>query len=218
MSSQPLPAPADHLFRYLFEHASLGIAVEDLDGHILRANPALCSVLGYTEQELCAMSCSQFADPEDSQDDWALFQQLRAGVIDHYSLEKRYIKKDGARIWGRLNVSLLKEGDGGSPLVFAFVEEITERKLVDQDLIRSNEQFRLAAEASKSVGWEWDLKTGRDSWFGDLQTMFGIPSDTFVGQAEDFFRYVHPDDRQTVAKAVADARRHEAICFGVPGR
>jgi PAS domain S-box-containing protein len=128
MSSQVLPAPAQQLFRYLFEQASLRIAVEDLEGKILRANPALCSMLGYTEQELCPMSCSEFANPEDSQDDWALFQQLHAGVIDHYSLEKRYIKKDGDRIWGRLNVSLLKAGDGASPLVFAFVEEITERR------------------------------------------------------------------------------------------
>jgi PAS domain S-box-containing protein len=207
MSSQALPALATHLFRYLFEQASIGIAVEDLEGKILLANPALCSILGYTEQELCTMSCSEFANPEDSQDDWALFEQLRAGVIDHYSLEKRYIKKDGVRIWGRLNVSLLNEGDGGTPLVFAFVEEITERKFVEQELIRSNERFRLAVEASKSVGWEWDLKTGRDSWFGDLQTMFGIPSDTFVGRAEDFYSYVHPDDREMVAKAVADARQ-----------
>jgi PAS domain S-box-containing protein len=93
MSSQVLPAPAQQLFRYLFDQASLGIAVEDLEGKILLANPALCSMLGYTEQELCTMSCSEFANAEDSQDDRALFQQLRAGVIDHYSLEKRYIKK-----------------------------------------------------------------------------------------------------------------------------
>ncbi len=210
MSSQALPAPAKQLFRYLFEQASLGIAVEDLEGNLLLANPALCSMLGYTEAELCGMSCSEFASPEDSQDDWAHFQQLRAGVIDHYSLEKRYLRKDGAKIWGRLNVSLSTDDDGGSPLVFAFVEEITERKLTEEDLARTYAKLRLALEAGKSVGWEWDLKTGRDSWFGDLQSMFGIPSDTFVGRPEDFHRYVHPDDRQLVTKAVADARQsHE---------
>ena len=207
MSSQALPAPAKQLFRYLFEQASLGIAVEDLEGNLLLANPALCSMLGYTEAELCGMSCSQFASPEDSQDDWVLFQQLRAGVIDQYSLEKRYVRKDGAPLWGHLNVSLLKEGDGGPPLVFAFVEEITERRLAEQELARSNERFRLAVEAGKSVGWEWDIKSGRDSWFGDLQTMFGIPSDMFVGRVGDFYGYVHPEDRQMVAKAVSDARQ-----------
>ena len=69
MSSQVLPAPANQLFRYLFEQASLGIAVEDLEGKVLRANPALCSMLRYTEKELCKMSCYEFASPEDCLDD-----------------------------------------------------------------------------------------------------------------------------------------------------
>src|SRR5271154_3688280 len=131
MSSQAFQTQAKELFHYLFEQASLGIAVEDLEGTLLLVNPALCSILGYEENELCGMNCSQFANPEDEQDDWALFQQLQSGIIDHYSLEKRYLKKDGAHIWGRLHVSLLKNGDGGSsPLVFAFVEDITESKRV----------------------------------------------------------------------------------------
>jgi PAS domain S-box-containing protein len=125
---------SEQLFRHVFEVASLGIAVEDLAGKLLLANPALCSMLGYEKQELCGMSCSQFASPEDSQDDWALFQQLRAGAIDHYSLEKRYLRKDGAQIWGRLNVSLLNGGYGGSPLVVALVEDITEGKLAEKAL------------------------------------------------------------------------------------
>ena len=134
MSSQRLFAQAKEVFQYLFERTSLGIAVEDLEGAILLANAALGSILGYGENELSGMNCSQFANPEDSQDDWALFQQLRAGAIDHYSLEKRYVRKDGTQIWGRLNVSLLEDSDGGSPLVFAFVEDVTERKLAEKAL------------------------------------------------------------------------------------
>jgi PAS domain S-box-containing protein len=161
MSSQALPVQAEHLFRYLFEQASLGIAVEDLEGKILLANPALCSLLGYGEGELCGMNCCEFANPEDSQDDWALFQQLRAGIIDHYSLEKRYVRKDRARIWGRLNVSLLNSDDGGSSLVFAFVEEITERKLAEGALAsvkgrlieaQEQERTRIGRELHDDIG------------------------------------------------------------------
>jgi PAS domain S-box-containing protein len=115
MSQQALTLQAKELFQYLFEQASLGIAVEDFEGTLLLANPALCSMLGYRENELCGMNCSQFANPEDSQDDWALFQQLRAGAIDNCSLENRYVRKDGTRVWGRLNVSPLENRDGGSP-------------------------------------------------------------------------------------------------------
>ena len=106
------------------------------------------------------MSCSEFANPEDSQDDWALFQQLRSGTIDHYSLEKRYVRKDGAQIWGRLNVSLLKRGYGGSPLVVALVEDITEHKLADEALssvtrrligAQEQERTRIARELHDDI-------------------------------------------------------------------
>ncbi len=148
MSLQALPAQAKYLFHYLFEQASLGIAVEDLEGKVLVANPALCSMLGYRHDEMCGMSCSEFASEEDSQDDWALFQRLRDGAIDHYSLEKRYVRKDGAQIWGRLNVSLLKNQDGGSPLVFAFVEDITERRRTEEALRLSESNYRLFVSQS----------------------------------------------------------------------
>jgi PAS domain S-box-containing protein len=161
MASRPLPAQAQQLFQYLFEQASLGIAVEDLDGNLLLANPALCSMLGYGDDEMRGMSCSQFAHPEDSKDDWALFQQLRAGLIERYSLEKRYVTKDGTHLWGRLNVSLLKNGEGESPLVFAFVENITEHKIgeaalanLSRRLIEAQEQerARIARELHDDIG------------------------------------------------------------------
>ena len=85
----------------------------------------------------------------------------------------------------------------------SYVNEYLAKSELATHLGLANDRFRLAAEAGKSVGWEWDLKTGRDSWFGDLHSMFGIASDTFVGRPEDFYRYIHVDDRQLVVKAVA---------------
>jgi PAS domain S-box-containing protein len=63
-------------------------------------------------------------------------------------------------------------------------------------------------KSGKSVGWEWDVKSGRLSWFGDLQTHFGIASDTHVCRIEDFYRWVHPEDRERVTKAVKDAMQN----------
>jgi PAS domain S-box-containing protein len=85
---------------------------------------------------------------------------------------------------------------------------VEERKNAQDGLRESEERLRLSMESGKAVGWEWDLKTGRDSWFGDLKTMFGIPSESFVGRPEDFYRYVHPEDRHQVSEAVADARKN----------
>jgi len=195
MSSQALPAQAKQLFHHLFEQASLGIAVEDLEGTLLLANPALCSMLGYREDELCGKSCSQFANPEDSQDDWVLFQQLRAGVIDKYSLEKRYVRKHGGQLWGRLNVSLLRNGDGASPLVFAFVEDITERKRSEEALRESEERFRLAAQAAKMYAYGWDVPTDKVVRSEEYVNVLGYSYQQKELTRQQILATIHPDDR-----------------------
>jgi len=121
------------LFRDIFNASPIGIAVENLEGQPLFVNPAFCSFLGFSEEELCNKHCVDFSPPEDAQKDWALFQQLRAGSIDHYQLEKRYFRRDGSLVWGSLSISLLKSS--ASPLVFAMVEDITEKKKAQERLL-----------------------------------------------------------------------------------
>ena len=99
--------PDTQLFRDVFNASPIGIAVENLDGQPLFVNPAFCSMLGFSEEELRGKHCVDFSPPEDAEKDWEFFQQLRAGVIDHYQLEKRYFRRDGSLVWGRLRISLL---------------------------------------------------------------------------------------------------------------
>jgi PAS domain S-box-containing protein len=91
---------------------------------------------------------------------------------------------------------------------FVFVREYLTNRELFSDVGLANERLRSAMESGKAMGWEWDLKTGRADWFGDLNTMFGMSSRSFAGGAEDFQRYVHPEDRQQVSDAVANARRN----------
>ncbi len=93
-------------------------------------------------------------------------------------------------------------------VIAGLLRYLSKRRSIEADLIRSNERLRAAMESGKSVGWDWDIVSGRDFWFGDLQTFFGIPSNARTGRVEDFFRYVHPEDRQRVGEAVAEARRN----------
>jgi PAS domain S-box-containing protein len=81
---------AAEIFNDAFKSSPIGIVLEDLDGRPLFVNPAFCSMLGISEEEILTKHCVDFSPAEDAEKDWTLFQQLRAGSIDHYHLDKRY--------------------------------------------------------------------------------------------------------------------------------
>src|SRR6478672_8842600 len=167
--------PDTQLFRDVFNASPIGIAVENLEGQPLFVNPAFCSMLGFSEQELQGKHCVQFSPPEDAEKDWALFQQLRAGSIDHYQLEKRYFRKDGSLFWGRLSLSLLKGRP--SPLVVA---------RVDEALRASEERLRLAQQAAHIGTFEWNVQTGVNSWTPELEAIYGLQPGGFGGTQKAF--------------------------------
>src|SRR6201985_2976902 len=149
--------PDTQLFRDVFNASPIGIAVENLEGRPLFVNPAFCSFLGFSEEELRNKHCVDFSPPEDAQKDWALFQQLKAGSIDHYQLEKRYFRADGSLVWGSLSISLLNSRP--SPLVIAVVEDITDKKRATEELHESDERLRLAVQAGRMFAYSWDAVT-----------------------------------------------------------
>jgi PAS domain S-box-containing protein len=151
---------SEERFRYLFTEAPIGIALEDLGGNVLFANPALCSMLGYTQEELTGLNRCQLADPEGGQDEGEQFQALTAGAVRSYQIEKRYCRKDGGRIWGRLNVSRLNSC--GPTLVLATVEDITEKRAVVEDLKRAHAELQQLTPRLISAQEEEKLRISRE--------------------------------------------------------
>jgi len=176
-STPATPTPDIQLFRDVFNASPIGIAVENLDGQPLFVNPALCSMLGFSEDELRGKHCVQFSPPDDAENDWALFQKLRAGLIDHYRLEKRYFRRDGSLVWGRLSLSLLNHRP--SPLVLALVEDITEKKTAEEA------RFRHAAivESSEDAIASGTLDGVIVSWNAGAQRMYGYTEAEAVGKS-----------------------------------
>src|SRR6201984_3112292 len=202
-STPATPTPDIQLFRDVFNASPVGIAVEDFDGQPLFVNPAFCSFLGFSEEELRSKHCVDFSPPEDAQKDWVLFQQLRAGSIDHYQLEKRYFRKDGSLVWGRLNISLLNSRL--PPLVVAMVEEITDKKTAEEAVRASEKRLRLAQQIAHIGSFEWNIQTGVNTWTPELEAMYGLQPGTFTGTQTAFENLVHADDRAGVIKLVDHA-------------
>jgi PAS domain S-box-containing protein len=92
-------------------------------------------------------------------------------------------------------------------LILGLLRQRDKRRNAEIELKITNDRLRRSVEAGKCVGWDWDIRTGYDRWFGDLETVFGIPSHTYYGRVEDFRQRIFPDDRELVWKAVADSRK-----------
>jgi PAS domain S-box-containing protein len=130
---------SEQLFRLLFENMSVGVALVDNQGHVVVANEADCLFLGYPKEELEGMHFSEFTYPEDMDLDISFYEELVKGDRDHYSIDKRYLRKDGKVVWGRLNVSMLKS-ESGRPLYTVISCEDIDRRKKAEDALRESEE------------------------------------------------------------------------------
>jgi len=134
---------SEERFRKIFEEGPLGMAIVGLDYRFVNVNTRLCRMVGYTEQELTALTFPDITHPEDIDKDVQLAQRLFRGEIRYYTMEKRYIKKSRDEIWINLTASIIRD-ESGMPLHFlAMIEDITERKRVEA------EQERLLVELQR---------------------------------------------------------------------
>jgi PAS domain S-box-containing protein len=132
-------------FRYLFEQASIGIALETVEGRILHVNPAFCSMIGYEERELLDLSCGRISHPDDEEIEKVLFEELRQGGRASYRIEKRFFRKDGSIMWGQVSVSMLRQNHGKAPLVIGMVSDVTAKKNVEESLHRRDQELQHLA-------------------------------------------------------------------------
>lgn len=125
---------AEGRFRGTFEHSGVGMANVGLDGRFLRVNRRFCEMSGYSQEELLGMRFQDITHPDDLPKDLELASRLMSGAIPSYSLEKRYMRRDGRLIWGLLTVSAMRWPDGRTDYFIGVVEDITELKLAQERL------------------------------------------------------------------------------------
>jgi PAS domain S-box-containing protein len=149
-------------FRAIFVGSAVGIALVDRNGYPLLCNPALLEMLGYSEDEFRRMTFKEFTHPDDVTRDWRLYQELVEGRREAYQIEKRYLRKDGAIIWGRLAVSLVRDAEGVARFGIGMVENITERKQAEQSLQDSLQRLHTLTSHLQSVREEERASIARE--------------------------------------------------------
>jgi PAS domain S-box-containing protein len=158
---------SEEQFRAMFEVASIGMAQSDpRTGQWLRVNQKMCAITGYSAAEMLRMRVSELTHPDDRQKDWEEFCRVVRGEASDYHLEKRYVRKGGAVVWVNVNMTVIRDAAGQPMRTMATIEDITERKQVEQRvrelnmvlrasgainalMVRERDPRRLLAEASK---------------------------------------------------------------------
>lgn len=123
-------------FRGLIEQAAVGVAeIEMSTGRFFTVNRRFCEMVGRTEEEMLATTFQAITHPDDLHLHEKNTQMMLAGEIRHYSMEKRYIRKDGGIVWVNITVSpLWKPGEAPARNI-AVVEEITDRKRMEEEIL-----------------------------------------------------------------------------------
>jgi len=141
-------AESESAFRATFEQAAVGMARVAPDGRWLQVNQRLCDVVGYTRDDLLALTYQDMTHPDDLDADFGYMRQVLAGDINTYSKEMRFIRKDRSIVWINFTVGVVRDSAGEPAYSITIVEEITKRKQAEEELA---EKQRLLEELNRSL-------------------------------------------------------------------
>lgn len=163
---------SQEMVQQIFGAAATGIVMNTLDGHFLMANPAYLATIGYTETELRGMDMRELTHPADRVHYAALRARMIAGEFTTFSDEKRYLQKGGGIVWVRVTVSLMRSADGQPARVMAVVDDITERKQAQEDILRLNAELedRVRQRTARLEAVNKELETFAYSVSHDLRS------------------------------------------------
>ena len=172
---------SEELSRAIVANAPLGIATSDTSYHFLSANEAFCNILGYTEAELQKLTFKEITHPEELQESVVQVSALENREVQSIAREKRYIKKDGTTIVGRVIVNSLRD-HAGNPLLFIVeLEDITKRKQLEDDVKASEEKFRAISNSATDAIILSDTDDNVIYWNPAAEKILGFTEKEAVG-------------------------------------
>ncbi len=143
---------SEERFRAMFNQAAVGISLVALDGRFLQINPALCEITGYSHEELIQMNFQEITHPDDLEVDFENARRVLAKEISGYSLEKRYIRKDGSIVWVNLTSSAVWDANGQPMYALGIIEDISHRKRIE-----ATQNFLVEASTLLAASLDYEI-------------------------------------------------------------
>jgi diguanylate cyclase (GGDEF)-like protein/PAS domain S-box-containing protein len=211
---------SEDLFRSVFEQAAVGITLTRLDGSYAMANHKFAELLGYTAEDLCSLDFHSITHPDDLGPDMAQVNRLLAGDCKTYSMEKRYLHKNGSYIWCNLTVSLRRDRDGNPLHFIAIMEDITDKKQAERELAQQQQLIEFIIDSLPLNVFLKD-ESGRYLMFNEeAARTAGISKRDAIGKSDfDIFpeetaKRILEDDRYALASNDESLREVPIVSHG----
>lgn len=197
-------------FTKLWENGPFGMMLVNQKFLYEKVNPAFCNMLGYSEDELLQLTFKDISNPEDLASDLPNIQKLINKEISVYKTEKRYIRKDGQQIWGALTVTSNYDNEGQFLYNLAIIEDITRRKLAEEELKKSKKLLSETESMGKVGGWEFNVDTMEQNWTEEVYRIHEVEMD-FNPNVNEGINFYSDESRPIIEQAV-----ERILIFGEP--
>lgn len=186
----------EYKFRTLYENGPFGMVLVDDNFRFIKTNQIFCNIIGYSEEELMNLSFINITHPDDIVKDLQNVKKLFNKEISVYKTEKRYIHKTGREVWGSLTVNTTYDSEGKFIYYLGVIEDITSRKLVEEEYKKLNERITTATHASHVGIWDWDIENNVLTWDEQMYSLYGLKKEEFSNAFDAWLNSLHPDDKE----------------------
>jgi two-component system sensor histidine kinase/response regulator len=202
---------SEERFRRTFENAAVGMILIDLQGRFLEYNARFCEFLGYSREELAGRRFVEFMMPDEVERDLEQRRSVVQGEIASFTRDKRYLRKDGAIVWGNITVSVIQRHADGTPVhVMGILQDITERKALEVEIEMAQARMQLAMRGSGVAVFDGDIPAGdtaASTWtYFNMWEPLGIDPATAPSDFDGIAALnIHPDDLGLALAYLGDA-------------
>jgi len=191
-------------FQSIFQGAGIGIAIARIQGGILvNTNQALQEMLGYEAEELDGKPLFELTPPDEVEHTRDAIRKLYGNPSQRVQIDKRYLKKNGDLIWGRVTFTLIPDAEGEPELIVGMIEDVTERKQADIALHRQKLLLERAEELARVGHWNMTLPDQQAEWSDEMFRIYGMRRGESGALMEEAIKRCHPDDRERVVSTIA---------------
>ncbi len=201
---------SEERFRATFEQAAVGITHASTDGRFVRVNQKFGDIVGYTREELLERTFSDITHPDDLELDLEYARLLLAKEIETYSLEKRYLRKDGEAVWVQITATLVQPPQGAPQYFLGVVQDISTRKAAESALRQSEAQLREQAQResllnrlSRQIRNSLELNVILETTVQEVRQILQIDRCQFA--------WYHPQETRPYWEVVKEARKPDLV-------